>query len=124
MNPIEPATPPAGLPLRTLPTLLARTHLIGIGGAGMSGIARIVLARGGQVSGSDAKDSRTLLALRALGARVAVGHAAGNLDFLGADPTAIVTTKAVHQTDRTTPSCWKPPAAACRCCIARPCWRR
>jgi UDP-N-acetylmuramate--alanine ligase len=103
MNPIEPATPPAGLPLPTLPTLLARTHLIGIGGAGMSGIARIVLARGGQVSGSDAKDSRTLLALRALGARVAVGHAAVNLDFLGADPTAIVTTKAVHQTDPDNP---------------------
>jgi len=69
----------------------------------MSGIARIVLARGGQVSGSDAKDSRTLLALRALGARVAVGHAAVNLDEFGVDPTAIVTTKAVHQTDAHNP---------------------
>ena len=82
-----------------LPPQLARTHLIGIGGAGMSGVARIVLARGGEVSGSDAKDSRVLLALRALGAKVAVGHAALNLDQLGADPTVIISTKAVHQTD-------------------------
>jgi UDP-N-acetylmuramate--alanine ligase len=89
--------PPASLP--ELPPQLARTHLIGIGGAGMSGVARLVLARGGAVSGSDAKDSRTLLALRALGAKVAVGHAAANLDQLGAAPTAIVSTRAVHQTD-------------------------
>ena len=43
-----------------------RVHLIGIGGAGMNGIARIMLARGLTVSGSDAKDSRAVLALRAL----------------------------------------------------------
>ncbi|MGH3820763.1 MAG: Mur ligase domain-containing protein, partial [Pseudonocardiaceae bacterium] len=65
-----------------LPPQLARTHLIGIGGAGMSGVARIILARGGAVSGSDAKDSRALPALRAWGARVTVGHAAANLDQL------------------------------------------
>jgi UDP-N-acetylmuramate--alanine ligase len=69
----------------------------------MSGVARIVLARGGAVSGSDAKDSRTMLALRALGAKVTVGHAAANLDQLGADPTAIISTKAVHQTDPDNP---------------------
>jgi UDP-N-acetylmuramate--alanine ligase len=45
--------------------LSGRVHLIGIGGAGMSGIARILLARGAAVSGSDAKDSRAVLALRA-----------------------------------------------------------
>jgi UDP-N-acetylmuramate--alanine ligase len=82
-----------------LPPQLARTHLIGIGGAGMSGVARIVLARGGAVSGSDAQDARTLPALRALGAKVTVGHAAANLDQLGSDPTTIISTKAVHQTD-------------------------
>ncbi|MGF7237489.1 MAG: UDP-N-acetylmuramate--L-alanine ligase [Frankia sp.] len=49
-------------------------HLVGIGGAGMSGLARLLLRRGAQVSGSDARDSRRLAALRALGARVAVGH--------------------------------------------------
>ncbi|MQA14449.1 MAG: UDP-N-acetylmuramate--L-alanine ligase [Pseudonocardiaceae bacterium] len=86
-----------------LPPLLQRTHLIGIGGAGMSGIARIVLARGGEVSGSDAKDSRALLALRALGARTAVGHSAVHLDQLSGDPTTIVTTKAVHQTNPDNP---------------------
>ena len=53
---------------------LGRVHFIGIGGAGLSGIARIMLARGVEVSGSDAKESRTLEALRVLGARVHVGH--------------------------------------------------
>ena len=43
----------------------------------MSGIARILLARGVRVSGSDRRDTPTLLALRALGARVEVGHDAG-----------------------------------------------
>jgi UDP-N-acetylmuramate--alanine ligase len=55
---------------------LGRVHFVGIGGAGLSGIARIMLARGMSVSGSDAKESRTLEALRALGARCHVGHAA------------------------------------------------
>src|SRR3954462_4388996 len=49
-------------------------HLIGIGGAGMSGIARVLLARGVPVTGSDAKDSRSIAALRALGATVHIGH--------------------------------------------------
>jgi UDP-N-acetylmuramate--alanine ligase len=55
---------------------LGRVHFVGIGGAGLSGIARIMLARGISVSGSDAKESRTVEALRALGARCHVGHAA------------------------------------------------
>ncbi|MDO7869348.1 UDP-N-acetylmuramate--L-alanine ligase [Nocardioides jiangxiensis] len=55
---------------------LGRVHFIGIGGAGLSAIARIMLARGIAVSGSDGTDSPTLDALRALGARVHVGHAA------------------------------------------------
>ncbi len=59
---------------------LDRVHLVGVGGVGMSGIARILLARGAHVSGSDAKDSTALAALRALGARIAVGHDAANLD--------------------------------------------
>lgn len=95
---VTAAAPPPALPLQ-----LAAPHLIGIGGAGMSGVARIVLARGGSVSGSDAKDSPTLRALRGLGAKVAVGHAATNLDQLGADPTAIISTKAVHQSDPNNP---------------------
>jgi UDP-N-acetylmuramate--alanine ligase len=54
---------------------LGRVHFVGIGGAGLSGIARIMLARGMAVTGSDAKESRALEALRALGARCDVGHA-------------------------------------------------
>ncbi|MGW4893840.1 UDP-N-acetylmuramate--L-alanine ligase [Kitasatospora sp. NPDC004240] len=51
-------------------------HFIGIGGAGMSGLAKILAVRGATVSGSDSKESETVLALRALGARVHIGHAA------------------------------------------------
>ncbi|WP_331272151.1 UDP-N-acetylmuramate--L-alanine ligase [Motilibacter aurantiacus] len=58
---------------------LGRVHFVGIGGAGMSGIARILLARGIAVSGSDARESRTVTALRALGAVVHIGHAASNV---------------------------------------------
>jgi UDP-N-acetylmuramate--alanine ligase len=76
---------------------LDRVHLVGIGGAGMSGIARILLARGGRVSGSDAKDSRTVLALRAQGADVAVGHDSKNLDQLDGGPTAVVVSTAIRE---------------------------
>ena len=55
---------------------LGRVHFVGIGGAGLSGIARIMLARGIVVSGSDARESRALTALTALGAQVYVGHRA------------------------------------------------
>ncbi|MGW2541213.1 UDP-N-acetylmuramate--L-alanine ligase [Kitasatospora sp. NPDC001574] len=51
-------------------------HFIGIGGAGMSGLAKILAVRGASVSGSDSKESETVLALRALGASVHIGHAA------------------------------------------------
>lgn len=60
-------------------TDLDPVHMVGIGGAGMSGLATILLARGIRVSGSDVKDSRGTAALRALGARVAIGHTAGNV---------------------------------------------
>lgn len=72
--------------------LLDRVHLIGIGGVGMSGIARILLARGAAVSGSDAKDSRVLLALRAQGAKVVVGHVGANLEQLDGPVTVVVST--------------------------------
>jgi UDP-N-acetylmuramate--alanine ligase len=53
---------------------LGRVHLMGVGGAGMSGIARILMARGVAVSGCDAKESTVLAPLRALGATVEIGH--------------------------------------------------
>ncbi|CAB4882575.1 unannotated protein [freshwater metagenome] len=57
-----------------------RVHFIGIGGSGMSGLARIALADGIAVSGSDAKDSTVLAALEALGAKIYRSHDAANID--------------------------------------------
>ena len=51
-----------------------KLHFIGIGGAGMSGLARIALTHGAHVSGSDEKDSSVLAALSALGATVFSSH--------------------------------------------------
>ncbi len=79
---------------QTLPPELQRVHMVGIGGAGMSGIARILLDRGGQVSGSDAKESRGVRALRARGAQIRIGHDASSLDLLPGGPTAVITTHA------------------------------
>ncbi|MSX50485.1 MAG: UDP-N-acetylmuramate--L-alanine ligase, partial [Actinobacteria bacterium] len=60
-----------------------KIHFIGIGGSGMSGLARIALSDGITVSGSDAKDSSVLVALRALGADVYSSHEAAHVQ--GAD---------------------------------------
>ncbi|OBF50707.1 UDP-N-acetylmuramate--L-alanine ligase [Mycobacterium sp. 852002-53434_SCH5985345] len=77
-----------------LPPELQRVHMVGIGGAGMSGIARILLDRGALVSGSDAKESRGVHALRARGASIRIGHDASSLDLLPGGPTAVITTHA------------------------------
>ena len=69
---------------------LGRVHFTGIGGAGMSGIARIMLARGISVSGSDVMPSAMLDDLHAQGARVHVGHAAANLGDLGPGDTLVL----------------------------------
>ena len=69
---------------------LGRVHFTGIGGAGMSGIARIMLARGIEVSGSDTMASAVLDDLHAQGGRVHVGHAGGHLGDLGAADTLVV----------------------------------
>lgn len=58
---------------------LGRVHFIGIGGVGMSAVARIMVARGVTVSGSDAKDLPVMAELAAAGARIAVGYSAANL---------------------------------------------
>ncbi|WP_410619788.1 UDP-N-acetylmuramate--L-alanine ligase [Amycolatopsis sp. cmx-8-4] len=82
-----------------LPEELRRAHLIGIGGAGMSGIARILLARGAFVSGSDAKESRALLSLRAQGAELFIGQRAENLGELAESPSAVVVSTAIKETN-------------------------
>jgi UDP-N-acetylmuramate--alanine ligase len=61
------------------PDALGRVHFIGIGGVGMSAVARIMVARGIPVSGSDAKDLPVMAELAAAGARICVGYDAGNL---------------------------------------------
>lgn len=76
-----------------LPTAMDRPHFIGIGGAGMSGIAKILAQRGAKVAGSDAKESATAEALRALGATVHIGHAA---EHLAADATCVVVSSAIR----------------------------
>ncbi len=73
--------------------LQRRVHLVGIGGAGMSGIARLLLARGAEVSGSDARESPTVAALRAGGARVAIGHDAAHLPDA---PATVVVSSAIR----------------------------
>jgi UDP-N-acetylmuramate--alanine ligase len=80
-------------PVEVVPVAeLGRVHMVGIGGAGMSGIARVLLARGVAVSGSDAKESALLAELRGLGARTTIGHAAANLADLGPSDTLVVST--------------------------------
>lgn len=61
---------------------LGAVHFVGIGGISMSGLAAMMRARGMTVSGSDARDSRELTALRALGIRITVGHTAAAIKGL------------------------------------------
>ena len=75
---------------------LKKFHFIGIGGVGMSALAKILIARGCEISGSDSKDSPTLEMLRNLGARIFVGHKAKNiLDAAGNPVDAIVCSSAI-----------------------------
>ncbi|MFZ3142184.1 UDP-N-acetylmuramate--L-alanine ligase [Polaromonas sp.] len=67
-------------------------HFIGLGGAGMSGIAEVLHNLGYVISGSDLSDSATLQRLASLGIKTFVGHASANL----ADVDAVVTSTAVH----------------------------
>jgi UDP-N-acetylmuramate--alanine ligase len=87
--------PPGSIPTLGVPSLAAvrRVHLIGVGGAGMRNLARLFLARGIEVSGSDLKDSDGLRELAAEGARVRVGHDA---EALG-DPDAVVISTAIGE---------------------------
>ena len=70
-------TPPEGsIPTLSIPSIegVRSVHLLGIGGAGMRNLARLFVARGLTVSGSDVKDSASLTELASLGVRVHVGH--------------------------------------------------
>jgi UDP-N-acetylmuramate--alanine ligase len=58
---------------------MEHVHLIGIGGSGLSAIARVLLERGMMVSGSDRQPSAMTDALQAAGARVFIGHSSDNI---------------------------------------------
>lgn len=77
----------------TIPDDLGTVHFVGIGGSGMSGIARLFLGAGHTVTGSDVRDSANVQALRDLGATVHVGHDAANLG----DADTVVVTGALWQ---------------------------
>ena len=62
-------------------------HLVGIGGSGMSGIAEVLINLGYRVQGSDLKANAVTMRLAQLGARIAIGHAAANVE--GADVVVI-----------------------------------
>jgi len=58
-------------------------HFVGIGGAGMSAIAKVLIERGVPVSGSDLKQSRTATMLEVMGAEVHIGHSESHVDGKG-----------------------------------------
>lgn len=78
-----------------VPKDLGTVHFVGIGGSGMSGIARILLGMGHKVTGSDLRDTSNVAALRALGAEVLIGHDAKNLG----NPDTVVVTSALWPTN-------------------------
>lgn len=71
-----------------IPQDLGAVHFIGIGGSGMSGIARLLLGMGHKVTGSDVRDSGNIRALSALGAEIYIGHDAQQM---GTPDTVVVT---------------------------------
>ena len=72
---------------------LQRIHIVGIGGAGMSALASLLMGNGKVVSGSDLKSSSVLERLRLLGAKVSVGHSAANVG----ETDAVVYSTAIPQ---------------------------
>ena len=75
-----------------------KVHFIGIGGAGMSGIAKIMLSQGIQVSGSDVKASTVTENLHTMGAQIFIGHRAENVDE--ADLVVLSTAIAANNPER------------------------
>jgi UDP-N-acetylmuramate--alanine ligase len=78
-----------------VPDDLGTVHFIGIGGSGMSGIARILLGMGHKVTGSDLRDTSNVAALRELGATIHIGHDAAHLG----NPDTVVVTSALWPTN-------------------------
>ena len=80
---------------QAVPDELGAVHFIGIGGSGMSGIARILIGMGHAVTGSDLRDSSSVAALRELGAKIYIGHDESHLG----NPDTVVVTSALWPTN-------------------------
>jgi UDP-N-acetylmuramate--alanine ligase len=80
---------------QAVPNQLGTVHFIGIGGSGMSGIARILIGMGHLVTGSDLRESSNVAALRELGAKIYIGHDQSHLG----DPDTVVVTSALWPTN-------------------------
>ena len=80
---------------QAVPDQLGTVHFIGIGGSGMSGIARILIGMGHVVTGSDLRDSSNVEALRELGAKIYIGHDQAHLG----NPDTVVVTSALWPTN-------------------------
>lgn len=78
-----------------VPADLGTVHFVGIGGSGMSGIARILLGMGHKVTGSDLRDTDAVATLRELGAEIFIGHDAAHLG----NPDTVVVTSALWPTN-------------------------
>ena len=74
---------------------IRRIHFVGIGGAGMCGIAEVLSNQGYEVSGSDIRESAVITRLRELGVRVDIGHRAENIQ----DANVVVTSTAVDESN-------------------------
>lgn len=82
-------------PTQVSPPVHGRVHFIGVGGSGMSAVARLIAARGYAVSGTDRGESAYFLALRDAGMDVRVGHDAALVE--GA--SAVVVSTAIRETN-------------------------
>jgi len=80
---------------QAVPENLGKVHFIGIGGSGMSGIARMLIRAGHEVTGSDVRESNNITELRKLGAVIQIGHDAKNLG----DCDTVVVTSALWPTN-------------------------
>ncbi|QLB43470.1 UDP-N-acetylmuramate--L-alanine ligase [Mannheimia pernigra] len=74
---------------------VSQIHFIGIGGAGMSGIAEVLLNEGYQISGSDIAESTVTQRLSAAGAKVFIGHRAENI----VNASVVVVSTAIDETN-------------------------
>lgn len=83
-----------------VPEDLGWVHFVGIGGSGMSGIARILIGMGHKVTGSDLRDTSNVAALRELGAEIFIGHDETHLGNASRGfPNTVVVTSALWPTN-------------------------